>query len=323
MPHPAGHAEFGSADAVLAHLLGEHDVTRRLPRPQETAVLDLTVELADGAKVRPAEVGAADEVAGPVGDLPLEHRPGQARPHDRHPAARLADALGTRIGERDRASCRRGAAPPGGPQQRFCQRGAVHDPPGQSRVDHDHRLLERHRPRDVDHRARHGRDHDAVDHHDLVDMQWRDVHVHDPSSSPTRSPCTRHVHPLQWHLPQRQSVHDGSRHVTDHGFVSQRANRACDRQPVSAQGLLRERADDVGAPPDAAEIADAQEAAHLVVGEPRGEHPRSHLQHLARLPPSQHPVRPIRARCGQVPLTHTVRSSHTPPAMCVTTARCA
>ena len=79
----------------------------------------------------------------------------------------------------------------------------------------------------------------------------------------------------------------------------------------------------VGAPPDAAENAASHQAAHVVFAVARGEHPRSQLQHLARLPPSQHPVRPIRARCGQVPLTHTVRSSHTPPAMCVTTARCA
>ena len=72
-------------------------------------------------------------------------------------ATRLRDSPTLSAPGSANATARRAAGAPRHPvvaQQRFRQRGAVHEPPGQRRVDHDDRLLERHRPRDVDHRAR-------------------------------------------------------------------------------------------------------------------------------------------------------------------------
>ena len=85
LPDLPDHPEAGVADGVLPNLLGEDDVARLLPGSQEPPLLDPAVELADGASLRPGEVGAAGRVKGR--DLPLQDRGRHLEPSHQHTAA--------------------------------------------------------------------------------------------------------------------------------------------------------------------------------------------------------------------------------------------
>lgn len=61
-PRPTDHLPAEVSESVLAHLLPEDDVARILLATQ-FAVLDLAVELAEGAMLLPAEVGTSDHGA--------------------------------------------------------------------------------------------------------------------------------------------------------------------------------------------------------------------------------------------------------------------
>ena len=219
---------LGGTDAVLAHLLGEHDVARRWPGCSSRPYLISPSNSPTAPSCGPAEVGAPDEVADRVRTSTAAPA-GQTRSHDRDPAARLADAL-ARPARRRRPR----AAPPGRRATAMTRssaspaRGAVHESlrPGAA-SSHDDRLLERRDGAgDVDDACA-PTDVTATPSttHDLVGMQRRGVHVDDPSPPAARmAACTRHVHPVQRRPPTAAGrAATRSRDVADHGFVSQRA----------------------------------------------------------------------------------------------------
>src|SRR5207253_552126 len=103
-PDPTGHLPTVVADLVLADLLVEHDPAWVLARPQRPAVLDPTVELADGALLSPAEVAAGDLASVRVAQLHLKVWSRETQSLQQHAAAALTHALAPPVGEGDDAS---------------------------------------------------------------------------------------------------------------------------------------------------------------------------------------------------------------------------
>ena len=111
-PGPADHGEARGPDRVLAALLRQHGIRRALAGAKQPAVLDLAVELPDGAQPRPAEVRAPQPTAAVVGlrptAAPVSGSPARC---DRHPAAAFASMLS--LSPSANSTTRRAAGAPG------------------------------------------------------------------------------------------------------------------------------------------------------------------------------------------------------------------
>ena len=92
--HPPAHAQQLRADPILASLLPEHGVSRRLTGSQEAAVLDLSVELADVVVLFPVEVAGADQV------VRRRPAPGAAAPASARRSGGTSPGCTTRPGSR-------------------------------------------------------------------------------------------------------------------------------------------------------------------------------------------------------------------------------
>lgn len=109
-PGPAHDLPASRADGVLAQLLLEDRIARILAGPQQAAVLDLSVELADRAMLGPAEVRVRN--AARKADGELQNGAGKAGTSDGDPAARLPHAFGSPVRKGQYVTCGRRARPP-------------------------------------------------------------------------------------------------------------------------------------------------------------------------------------------------------------------
>jgi hypothetical protein len=110
-PQPADDLQSKVANGVLSYFLIEDHVLDPLPRFEQPAVLDLSVELTDGLLLLPVEVDSGDMSSVWSEDLPLRLRSRQAFLHKPHPTDRLASALAADVEKCDRPTCRPNAWP--------------------------------------------------------------------------------------------------------------------------------------------------------------------------------------------------------------------
>ena len=242
-PRPPHHLPALVTNGVLAQLLGVHDLADVLARFEEAAVLDLAVELPDGALARPAEVRVGRRPAEP--DRPLQRGSGQPRKSDRDAAARLAHALAAAVGEGDRTASGGHARPSPGPAQGRVERGTL-ESGAQRRVGADHRLLERHLPRQVDDGpGQAGADH-PVDDDDLVVGQRRTVCMHPPAPARSRPAAVAGDLDASSGRPQTdRPCTTAADDVADDGRPVELGHRGPHEQLVAHGGVLRPGALDV------------------------------------------------------------------------------
>ncbi len=289
-----------------------------LARPEIPPVLDLAVELGDGAAVRPREIGEHHAAARERHqELQLDGRRSVRGEAD--PAAPLA---------RRRRSARRRTTPPAGPpvlpaipsparERRRARRGRPD--PGAATASATTTACSNGSMRATsDDGARHTRDQRPLELDDLVGRQRRDVHVHALAATPAVRPRPGDVHPFERRPPQVQAVQERRRDVTDHGVRHELFTSSANEQAVPVVGELGQRPAHVGAPPEAAQIAVAQRAAQLVVGDSGGPQPGAQGEGVRGRNPGSSP-RQFGGPADELSTTPSVSSSRSRPSSAFST----
>ncbi len=231
-PDPADEALARVAHRVLADLLGDHGIGGLLARAQQPAVLDQPVELPDHVVLRPAEVAPAERPAVQRVQRHLQDRGGEAGPVDGDPAARLPDALGEAVGERDHPGRGGHPARAAGPLDRSGQIAGGGEPAVQRVVRDGDGLLEGHGPGQRADGLGHRGDGQTAHHHDLLRGQPGHVQVQVAAQPATAGALADQVHPVEPDAPDGQSVQHRRGCVPHDSVRAQLLDRGADEHGV-------------------------------------------------------------------------------------------